>query len=276
MRFLKTKTKSKRAKRPLKKQIQQRHAALASGEGASWYFSRALLSGGRQQSSQVPDFNIDALIASFGKMSLSSDEIDTPQSYLSNRVANNDVSRVESGSIDQIQMCPPKTKIEISAFNNAMKYIGCANTFEHEISEGCDYTITSFDLQANLEDYENIFENKFEPDTWTILNVVRQKKNSPYYSDDVLRYQYEMVAERNEFVGRLPNQIIVESVCNEATIQMTENASAAMLAEIFSVTPVGKLVFRLMKHYGLECERVQMQAEDSFFTYIVWVRPHTT
>lgn len=208
-------------------------------------------------------------------MSLSSDEIDRPQSYQFNRVTKNNVSRVESGCADQAQMLPPKTKTEISAFNNAKKYIGCANNFDHEISEGCRYTITSFDLQANLEGYENIFESKFEPDTWTILNVVRQKKASSYYSDDVLRHQYEMVAERNEFVGRLPNQIIIESVYNEVTIQMTENASASRLGEIFFVTPLGKLVLRLMEHYGLECERVQMESEDSFFTYRVWIRSHT-
>ncbi|MBV4483813.1 OspG family effector kinase [Pseudomonas khavaziana] len=160
--------------------------------------------------------------------------------------------------------------------SNILNYIECTKAFDHQISEGCSYEITSFDLEASEENFENVFENRFEPEVWTLLNNVRQKKTSPYHASDILRYQYEVISRRSGFYGQFPRQIVLDSVDNDDTIRVTQNLNAQELKEIFPYTPVGKFVFRLIEHYKLSFESVCMQAGNPFCTYVILIKPNTS
>ncbi|AKA80580.1 OspG family effector kinase [Pseudomonas synxantha] len=160
--------------------------------------------------------------------------------------------------------------------NDILSYIECIRAFDHQISEECPYEITSFDLEACEESFENVFQNRFEPEVWTLLNNVRQKKSSPYHASDILRYQYEVISRRGGYYGRLPRRIILDSVGDEDTIRTTQNLNTQKLKEIFPFTPVGKFIFRLMEHHKLSFESVCMQAGNPFCTYVILIKPNTS
>lgn len=186
-------------------------------------------------------------------------------------------NNLNNGSFSHQPAVNAQNHIALSSLpNNILSYIECTKAFDHQISEECPYEITSFDLEASEESFENVFENRFEPEVWTLLNNVRQKKSSLYYASDILKYQYEVISRRGGFYGRLPRQIVLDSVDNDDTIRITQNLNTQKLKDVFPFTPVGKFIFRLMEHYKLSFESVCMQAGNPFCTYVILIKPNTS
>lgn len=119
------------------------------------------------------------------------------------------------------------------------------NLYHERIGEGWLYTL----------DEKNDFSNfcvKYKPHKWTIYSI-RRDSNAPYFTNDIIKYQYNVVAEEKNFSGKTPEVIKHRYITNGATLKEIEGKTGWDLFETFlTKTPNGVLTSRLIQDFGLK------------------------
>jgi hypothetical protein len=124
---------------------------------------------------------------------------------------------------------------------------------------------------------DDSFTNEFQPDTWTFMGNYRTPSNTDYYANDIVRYQYTRIANKEHFFGCLPSTIVRSYVSNKAILKKTNNlesGSDEMLNVFLNETQNGRSTQRILNDFGLIATKVEVRVdEDNVTDYLIKVMP---
>ena len=124
---------------------------------------------------------------------------------------------------------------------------------------------------------DDSFTNEFQPDTWTFMGNYRASSNTDYYANDIIRYQYTRIANKEHFFGCLPSTIVRSYVSNKAILEKTNNLASGsdeMLNVFLNETQNGRSTQRILNDFGLIATKVEVRVdEDNVTDYLIKVMP---
>jgi insecticidal toxin complex protein TccC len=193
---------------------------------------------------------------------ISPDSVGLPESL--NRygmVANSPVSHVDNvgrtkekinPSTDIKQSETLQAELEEKFNSNPEKKALLENAYSHEMRD--KHTIVS-KYQPAGHTRQNLFINKFEPDTWTFKNNNNFIKEVPaLYANEIAAYQYYKVSKAVGFIGKLPSLIIRSNISNMGVKKMArEHASDTpeFTQAFLTKTQNGRSTQRILDDFGL-------------------------
>lgn len=105
----------------------------------------------------------------------------------------------------------------------------------------------------------SFFNAQYKPHKWTIIAVSRDK-NAPYYSNDIVKFQYNTVSKEQGFSGVMPVIIKHKHVVNQTTLTETKGKIGDdLLSAYLNKTPNGKFTNRIVMDFGLEVSHVTLK-----------------
>ncbi|MCD5993404.1 RHS repeat protein [Pseudomonas sp. CDFA 602] len=122
---------------------------------------------------------------------------------------------------------------------------------------------------------ENTFENKFKPYKWTFISNFRNVSTDLAHANDVALKQYELISQKEGFMGHLPSVIKRDTVVNVGVLKVAhdyESESEALKTAFFEDTQNGKSTQRILDDFGLVADKITTRflndAKDQVDVYI--------
>ena len=174
------------------------------------------------------------------------------------------------------------------ASQDAQRFI--KDRFEpHEIETGSREVRSTFFAEVNGIRFESWFVNEFHEDIWIFKENYKTRAPANvglgrgeldrFHASDVARYQYELVASRNGFFGKLPSVIRRENVMNYSSLAKTVNSANGVedLSSVFlTQTPNGKSTLRILDDFELEAISVErVKGPTGQIDFLIHVQPRT-
>ncbi|MGV3278066.1 hypothetical protein ACFX5K_00270 [Rickettsiales bacterium LUAb2] len=117
-------------------------------------------------------------------------------------------------------------------------------------------------------DYTTRFAIRFtNKDTWELLTAIKdtykdkdnKDKKYKFYANDVTRLQYlEYAKVTPNFMGYLPNKVILKNIMNKDTLNILSTATPNNLLEKFNTTIHGKRIKHLFNDFGLKIVNIKV------------------
>lgn len=120
------------------------------------------------------------------------------------------------------------------------------------------------------------FNNVFKPEHWIFKLNLRDPNTTDYYANDVARYQYSIIAQKQGFYGSLPSLITRAGVMNGPTLKTTKylkSGSKKMLKIFLQQTPNGKSTQRVLNDFGLIATKVERIIDLGKVNFLIHVKP---
>ena len=163
------------------------------------------------------------------------------------------------------------------------------NFITDEVQQGSHEVSSTYIDEVDGNRYESWFVNEFHEDIWIFKQNYKTKPpvkgtsksvvSDRFYASDVARYQYELVASKHGFYGRLPSIIKRENVLNYSALTRTgssESDAAGMMNAFFTQTPNGKSTLRILEDFDLEPVSVErVKGSSGQVDFLIHVRPRT-